>query len=334
MDFSRDVLWGRMDGAMGKKAVETPVFLANPRQMDYLYPRERLRFLHPEVARRWAQERRRRRDGDEGEPLQGLDTAPWDWYRETVAVGLYVDQMDGAKKRELLRLAEGDPEVEALQHHDGPAILLCPERILSWAGREGVHPNLVLDKVYYHELGHALMDTGPTPYGELWCRIIEESLANWIAYSRFRGREARWVQRLIQGQPPEYWGYLAVEEGIVDPGDREWWEWLEERALRWQYLWRRPDRDWDEWWYFWRRLWNELGEWGYAFPARGRPPFLLVPGLLPLKPGVRVVEIKSAFVEYNLLRWKKAKQLGEFHDSNMVRIYAGFAEELLLRAVE
>lgn len=38
LDFSREALWKRMSGPMGKKAVEVPVFLVNPAQMDYLYP--------------------------------------------------------------------------------------------------------------------------------------------------------------------------------------------------------------------------------------------------------------------------------------------------------
>ncbi|BDG17691.1 hypothetical protein TbrSNM41_24250 (plasmid) [Thermus brockianus] len=321
MDFAREALWRRMDGAMGKKAVQIPVFLVNPRQMDYLYPPERMRFLHPEAVRRWAQERRKRRERNEGEPLQGLDLAPSDRYREVVAVGLYMHQLDGKRKEELLRLAEGDPEAEALQRHNGPAILLCPERILSWARQEGVNHNLVLDKVYYHELGHALMDTGPTPYGELWGRIIEESLANWVAYRRFRGQEARWVQRLIQGQPAEYQGYLAVEEGFVFLGDRET---LEEWAWHMRRLWHRAPWDWEEWWYAWRHLWHELWERGYGFLDRGFPP--LLPGLpLPMQ------EEAGAS---NFRLWREAKRQEWFKEPDVVRAYAGFAEELLLRAVD
>ncbi|GAA5335991.1 hypothetical protein YIM730264_20140 [Thermus hydrothermalis] len=307
MDFSRETLWRRMDGPMGRKAVQIPVFLVNRRQMDYLNPPERMRFLHPEAVRRWAEERRRRREEDEGEPLQGLDVAPWDSYQEVVAVGLYVAQLDGAQKQELLRLAEGDPEEEVLRRHNGPAIFLCPERILSWAGREGVNPNLVLDKVYYHELGHALMDTGPTPYGELWGRIVEESLANWVAYRRFQGQEARWVQRLIQGEPAEYQGYLAVEEGFVFLGDRK-------TLAKWDWYTR----------HLWRHLWYKLWERGYGFLDRGLPP--LLPGLpLPMQ---------GEAGAYNFRLWREAKRQKWFRDPDVVRTYAGFAEELLLRAVD
>ncbi|RIH81370.1 hypothetical protein Mlute_02821 [Meiothermus luteus] len=327
LDFTREALWKRMDGGMGRKAVQTPVFLANPRQMDYLYPPERLRFLHPEQVRRWAQEvrERREREGDEGEPLQGLEPERQEEYREVVeeeyrevvAVGLYVSRLDDAQKRELLHRAEGDPEEEALRRHAGPAIFLCPERILSWAGREGVSPNLVLDKVYYHELGHALMDTGTTPYQELWCRIVEESLANWIAFRRFSGKEARLVQRLIAGQPPEYQGYLAVEEVPWGFGGEDWERLWEE----WRWHWYRALRElpshwrlhWEEWLFHLRHL-----------ARRGFPfPYLLF-GVHP--EGEPVARL-------NLKLWKEAKE-GGFSQTEQVRLWALFARTLLLRTVD
>lgn len=122
-------------------------------------------------------------------------------------MGLYVSNVDHALQKPLRDRAEAEPE-GALRN--GPGIFLCPERVLSWGDRHGIDPSLVLDKVYYHELAHAFMDTGPTPYDELWGRIVEESLANWLSYQRFSGKEARWVQRLIQDEPAEYQGYLAV----------------------------------------------------------------------------------------------------------------------------
>jgi len=46
-------------------------------------------------------------------------------------------------------------------------------------------------------------------------RIVEESLANAIAYRCFNGKEARWVERLIQTQPAEYLGYAAASQVLV-----------------------------------------------------------------------------------------------------------------------
>lgn len=222
LDFSREELWARMDSPMGRKAVELPVYLVNPRQMDLLYPPERLKFLDPEMVRNWVrwQVERRRETGEEEDPLKGLeevDGERYEKYREVVAVGLYLKGPTSQWEwQRILSLADPSrpPDGEAQHPPAGPAIFLCPERILNWASRAGVDPHLVLDKVYYHELGHALMDTGPTPYGELWVRIVEESLANWVAYHRFRGLEARWVQRLIAEQPAEYQGYAHLGEAV------------------------------------------------------------------------------------------------------------------------
>jgi len=76
LDFSREKLWARMDAPMGKKAVEVPVYLVNPNQMDVLYPPERLRFLDPKAVHRWAQRMREqegRGEGEERPPLWGLE---------------------------------------------------------------------------------------------------------------------------------------------------------------------------------------------------------------------------------------------------------------------
>jgi hypothetical protein len=76
--------------------------------------------------------------------------------------------------------------------------------------------------VYYHELGHALLDveeslwdTSEDPYKAPFGRIIEESAANWIAYYCFTGKEAALVQRLIHRLPMKYQGYAAFEEAPV-----------------------------------------------------------------------------------------------------------------------
>jgi len=90
---------------------------------------------------------------------------------------------------------------------------------MDWANSVGVSHHLVMDKVYYHELGHAIMDTlpigAPNPYQEIWGRIVEESLANAIAYRCFNRKEKRWVEILIQTQPAEYLGYVAANQVLV-----------------------------------------------------------------------------------------------------------------------
>lgn len=90
------------------------------------------------------------------------------------------------------------------------------------------------------------MDTGDTPYGELWGRIVEESLANWVAVKQFTGREARLLQKLIESEPAEYqcYAYLGEALPMVLPMD-------------WRYLWR----EWRHGWHRWYHEWEEFLEW-------------------------------------------------------------------------
>ena len=229
MDFDRSKLWNRMDTEMGRKAVSIPVFLVNEEQMDTLRPPEFCKALDPECVRGLLQERRGVRETDFlFERLRRCEEEGWAKYKKVVAVGLYLNlerssHYDDSFKKSVLNLGDSSvltPQAEdAFLQHDEPAIFLCCERIMDWANSVGVSHHLVMDKVYYHELGHAIMDTlpigAPNPYHEIWGRIVEESLANAIAYRCFNGQEAIWVQRLIQTQPAEYLGYVAANQVLV-----------------------------------------------------------------------------------------------------------------------
>jgi len=272
MDFERDELWSRMDAEMGKKAVSLPVFLVNPNQMDMLYPREYRRALDPEQIRKLLQEEARReaqkreREQETGEWRERREEEPdffdrlqrseedqigWSKYSEVILVGLYLhlERCDQNFRSGVLRQGDSNAQTaeaeNAFLNHQAPAIFLCCERIVDWASRLGISHHLVMDKVYYHELGHAIMDTlpdgAPNPYIESWGRTVEESLANAIAYRCFKGKEALWVQRLIQDQPAEYLGYASACHFAVI--------WLNLESLRyWDY---RLDR-------FWYKLENAL----------------------------------------------------------------------------
>jgi hypothetical protein len=272
MDFERDELWSRMDAEMGKKAVSLPVFLVNPNQMDMLYPREYRRALDPEQIRKLLQEealreaQKREREQETGEWRERREEEPdffdrlqrseedqigWSKYSEVILVGLYLhlERCDQNFRSGVLRQGDSNAQTaeaeNAFLNHQAPAIFLCCERIVDWASRVGVSHHLVMDKVYYHELGHGVMDTlpdgAPNPYFETWGRIVEESLANAIAYRCFKGKEALWVQRLIQDQPAEYLGYASACHFAVI------W-------LNWEFL-RYWDYERDRLWY---RLENAL----------------------------------------------------------------------------
>jgi hypothetical protein len=179
------------------------------------------------------------------------DQIGWSKYSEVILVGLYLHLERCNQNFRSGVLRQGDSNVQtaeaenAFLNHQAPAIFLCCERIVDWASRVGVSHHLVMDKVYYHELGHGVMDTlpdgAPNPYFETWGRIVEESLANAIAYRCFKGKEALWVQRLIQDQPAEYLGYASAchfaviwlnLESLRDWGRLGWLWWYElENAL-------------------------------------------------------------------------------------------------------
>ena len=150
LDFGREETYARMDPSLGRKAAALPVYLVNPAQMDRLYPPERRRtFCDPERVREALRDLRSR--GEEGERGRRLlwealrDGSDCDLFRRTVAAGLYMRSLDGVSKGSVLGL--GDPDHQdprappAFQADPGPAIFLCPERIVDWGlGKEFPRP--------------------------------------------------------------------------------------------------------------------------------------------------------------------------------------------------
>jgi hypothetical protein len=345
MDFERDELWSRMDAEMGKKAVSLPVFLVNPNQMDMLYPREYRRALDPERIRpllqeeveREARNRYREREPEEEEPdffdrLQRSeeDQIGWSKYSKVILVGLYLhlERCDQNFRSGVLRQGDSNAQTaeaeNAFLNHQAPAIFLCCERIVDWASRVGVSHHLVMDKVYYHELGHGVMDTlpdgAPNPYFETWGRIVEESLANAIAYRCFSGTEARWVQRLIQDQPAEYRGYAAAGQLLVSLLDvkflRDWFrEWLHEYD-----------------WYWWRRIEYALDrlERGAWHPEVART---LTEVLRNLPMPLTQIRSHERIDSQNITEWRRFKRRIARAEPWIHQAWKDFANYLLIEGV-
>jgi hypothetical protein len=321
LDFGREETYARMNPSLGRKAAAIPVYLVNPAQMDRLYPPERRRtFCDPERVREALREEdrgllwRALQDGSECEP-----------FRRTVAAGLYMRSLDGVSKGGVLRL--GDPGHQdpgaspAFQADPGPAIFLCPERIVDWGTREGVPTALVQDKVYYHELAHALMDTAADadsdPYREPWGLVVEESLANWVAASRFQGSEALAVHRLIRGQPPEYLGYEAVSRLAFFSREP-----LERYLLFWEDVLRLIRRGYP--------FWEDVLEDVLRFIRRGYwPPFLPFP--LPFLP--LPLSEKGGLAPLNLEAWRETKRRGHWQHPEVNNLWEEFALRLLEEGV-
>lgn len=215
-------LWRQMGDRMRQTALQIPVFLVNPAQMDVLYPPRRKKCLDTDRAKNILREYDREDDNLSISRLEKDAEGDWQTYEVFVAVGLYVpchseNWPDTAE--EVLERAESD-SMDPQVNYAGmpfPHIYLCPERILEGAESLGIEPQLYLEAVYYHELAHALMDSNPKlnchsedPYLTLWGRTIEESSANWITCTRFQEPDVYLVQKIIASQPLEYQGYLAL----------------------------------------------------------------------------------------------------------------------------
>lgn len=337
--FWEEGLYTRMDRRMAQKAVEVPIFLVSPEQMDLLLPPEVWKCLDPaRVREHFFPERRRDeepipieemerlfREGrwleeeqeegsispiEELESLAGECPSPF-----AVGAGLYLGTPpEGSTLRAVAREA-GDPQgAAALQGLDGPSIYLCCARIGEWADRAGVPYRLALAKVLYHELGHALMDTGTRPPG-MAMKVVEESLANWVAVNRFRGREQVQVQRLIRHQPAEHQAYAAVEEVVPQP-------------MQW------PIRDWA----LWKETWDEFflnlrdpfltgGEAWVSFLSRMQMRGLLFPlfSSWATVPGQALGSLA-----YRL--WRQAKRQGLASHPGVLGAWAQYARELLFYA--
>jgi len=329
------------------------VFLVNPNQMDMLYPREYRRALDPERIRPLLQEevereaREREREQETGEWRERREEEPdffdrlqrseedqigWSKYSEVILVGLYLhlERCDQNFRSGVLRQGDSNAQTaeaeNAFLNHQAPAIFLCCERIVDWASRVGVSHHLVMDKVYYHELGHGVMDTlpdgAPNPYFETWGRIVEESLANAIAYRCFSGTEARWVQRLIQDQPAEYLGYAAASKLWVGPvflmrrGIFLDWYYRSLRRLVW--YWRRETEDVLE------AL--ERGEW-HPRVARTLEVLRLLPTPLTHPKWHESIDF------LNITEWKNFKQSMALPRPWERKIWKDFAKHLLIEGV-
>jgi len=110
------------------------------------------------------------------------------------------------------------------------SIFICPERVEKWAGKEKLF-NIAFADVLMHELAHAFTDIDMNVYRTDWGKVIEESLANIIAYNRFSHLEKSSLRPLISKQPVEYkvcTYWLRLDEDMI-----------KEIALAWSE--NRPD---------------------------------------------------------------------------------------------
>ncbi len=189
-----------LSGILADTMKRVPVYLVNEETMDEFYPPQKRVLLNEECARELFHSGELRRT-----PVEALEKCLRKTVGSMVAVGLYLKDVPDDLQEEI---------------YWGPLILICPERCVEWGTKTEVPPEFVFTKVLFHEFAHAYLDVNRVRnyyYDTWWGKVIEESLANYIALTRFKSYSDRSKAiRLIVEQPLEYKGSLVFEEKLLD----------------------------------------------------------------------------------------------------------------------
>lgn len=208
IDFLLDCFW------------RTPFYLVDPVTIDLLYPPEKRHILNEECVREVLESQRGEAEEEHrGDPLEAAERLLGqvaECRRERgagevmIAVGVYLPELLPAQ-------AERIRETTGRELPSLPSIFVCPERVDEWvdkaAGRSlpprrrGEARRLLFEAIALHELTHAFAGPGRSRRQSEAQRIIEESLANAVAFSHFEPDERPWVSRCFARQPMEYRGY-------------------------------------------------------------------------------------------------------------------------------
>jgi hypothetical protein len=168
---------------LGNVYSKIPFYLVNENTMDRISPPEKS--YDEECLKEIFKERIYEREYDEKEAIEYLERT-WERIKECSkkvypAVGVYCK--DGVS---FLNINES-------------SIFICPERIYD----KKSEPDIIFQKVAIHELVHAYINRN---YINDFEKIIEESLANAIAFLHFNGDEKEEIIEFINGEPVEYKG--------------------------------------------------------------------------------------------------------------------------------
>jgi hypothetical protein len=218
-----------LSGILSEKMKKVPVYLVNEQTMDRLYPPQKRILLDEEYLKEFLNRREERINEENLEEI--FDKCSRETKSKAIAVGLYMRNIPKWLYNQFNDLKE-------------PAIFICPERCISWGNKLNIPADFVFTKVLFHEYAHAYLDVDRSSdyYNTSWGKIIEESLANYIAYTRFKSiKDKANATKLISDQPLEYRGSLALIEecGFIPriPFRRHWY--WEEIVEYFYYLYRR-----------------------------------------------------------------------------------------------
>lgn len=197
------------------KAFKIPVYLVDEDLMDFFYPPYKRKVLDKEAAKELLthlnQNDDERRDFEKDtQKIKEMMNRFYETSQERtsekepliVAVGLYIHDSNhnlNPNFKEFQKL---------LSKINYPCILICPERVLSWAQELYISPKTLFELVYFHELAHAYIHCDFRDYQKPWYRIIEEAYCNAVSFVRFKiEKEISDVRIAISEQPVEYRGY-------------------------------------------------------------------------------------------------------------------------------
>lgn len=222
MDFLLDKFWN------------VPIYLVNEALMDSLYPPRKAMVLDENCIKEFIEREipDERREGiNLREIFKKIDTecrkksyermiAPYKRIividKKMIVLGLYIPKLNNNHIQEIKKHKNQDIYDEDIP--DGEAIFICPERVEYMAqiykkfidGSVSNAYEIIFQKVLIHELAHAYMhnDKKFQYSNELWYEIIEESMANAVAFKHFSNKKQKIIHWAISNQSLEYRGYL------------------------------------------------------------------------------------------------------------------------------
>lgn len=197
------------------KAFKIPVYLVDEELMDFFYPPYKRKLLDEKAAKELLthlnQNDDEKRDFEKDtQKIKEMMNRFYETSQERtsekepliVAVGLYIHDSTnklGPNFKDYQKL---------LSKINYPCILICPERVLSWAQGLYISPKTLFELVYYHELAHAYIHCDFRDYQKPWYRIIEEAYCNAVSFERFKvEKDISEIEIAISKQPVEYRGY-------------------------------------------------------------------------------------------------------------------------------
>jgi len=204
-------IWDKVGGRLTYLATpytNVPIYLVNPSTMDKIRPPEM--GYNPECVKRSMKDVREviKRER-EMEKLREWKTGERAVVREPEVDAVertwqILSECKGMTYPTVGVYTEDSPTIrEYTSEKETRAIFICPERIYN---SNHSKPDIMFQFVVIHELAHAYHGMCMY-YSNDWGKVIEESLANAVAYAHFKKKEKNAILEHISQQPCEYKGY-------------------------------------------------------------------------------------------------------------------------------